>query len=95
MLPPLYSFPPPKIVLALEGSCFEGVDFRAWEAMGGHLCRAAQQFKATHPRTEMEVEISVGGWGGSGKPVFVEWCKSGEVMLKLMEDAKVVITDRR
>ena len=55
----------------------------------------AKQFKATHPGKRMEVEVSVGGFYGSIKPTFVEWCKSGEAMLKLKEDADVAVTDEK
>jgi len=79
----------------MTGSCAVQVDFRAWEVMGRHLCRAAKEFKTAHPGKKMEVEVSVGGWVNNFKPAFVEWCKSGEIMLKLMEDANVVVTDGR
>jgi len=42
----------------------------------------------------MEVEISVSRWYSiDDKPMFVRWCTRGEVMLKLKEDANVVITN--
>jgi len=91
VLPSLHSFPPPKVVLAVD-AWFEQVDFQAWEVMVGHLHRAAKRFKTTHTGKKMEVEISLGGWDGDSKPGLVEWCKSGEVILKLMEDANVVVT---
>lgn len=61
----------------------------------GHLRRAAKRFKTTHPGKKVEVEISLSGWDGETKPTFVEWCESGEVMLKLMEYANVVVTGKK
>jgi len=95
VLPALYSYPPAKVILEVGGVRNQRPDYRAWKVMTGHLCRAAKEFKTTHPGRKMEVEISVSGWINiDDKPMFVEWCTSGEVMLKLKEDANIVITDR-
>jgi len=100
VLPSLHSCPPPKIVLTLEGLWDTGVSLRAWEGMVGHLCRAAKQFKATHPERKMEVEVSIGRCYTDytnvlcdKKALFVRWLKSGDVMLRLKEDANLVVTD--
>ena len=75
----------------MEGLWFEEFDLQAWEVIVGHLHRMAKQFKTTHPGRMVDVEISLTGWGGESKPMFVQWCQSGKVMLKLMEDANVVV----
>ena len=130
VLPSSHLLPPPKIVLVYEGPLSMRTDSQAWEAMGRNLCRMAKQVKTTHPERKMEVEVSVGGWGGEvtvggwgGKvtadgaggegtpggwggevsadgwgggsnPTSMEWLKSREAMLKLEEDANVVITNQ-
>lgn len=95
-LPSLYSFPPPKVILAAEWSDYELIDYRSWEVMARHLSRAAKQFKTTHPGRTMEVEISLSRWHSGYKSIFVRWLtRTSEAMLKLKEDANVVITNER
>lgn len=54
----------------------------------GHLCRPAKQSKATHPGRKIEIEVPI---CRCFSDELVEWFKSGEVMLKLKEDANVVV----
>ena len=70
------------------------MDYQAWKVMMvGHLCWAAKEFKITHSGRKMEVKISVSNWYHvDDKPMFVRWSTGGEVMLKLKEDANIVIT---
>jgi len=95
VLPSLYSYPPPKIVLEVEGTWEQRVDYQAWKVMVGHLRRAAKQFtEATHPERKMEVGTSVTHWDNDDdQSMFVWWCTRGGVMLKLKEHANLVVTD--
>lgn len=58
-----------------------------------HLYRLAKQFKITHPRRKMEVEVNGGSCFGDNKLTLVEWFKSGEIVSKLKEYANVVVTE--
>lgn len=94
MISSLRSLPPPKIVLNLvELRLVWEVDSQAWGLIGERLCLLAEQFKVLHPGSKMEVKFSVGYWDRRFIPVLVELFKTVGAMVKLKEDANVVIAE--